>query len=199
MARPNRGADERAGCASCAQCLSANGPGSPVTLPRLRANTHQPRHLRNDEDASFFAPRGERVRVRERCGTAERARRPAGLDAAAGSFLSRRHGFARRRPTSGPANPRALSSLFVPHIMPSPMPKAYGGKFWDELTVGQEFWTGGRTVTEGDVLAFSGLTGDFNPLHTDEEFARTASPFGTRVPHGPLIHDMYLGVVDRLG
>ena len=78
------------------------------------------------------------------------------------------------------------------------MPKSYAGKFWDELVVGQEFWTGGRTVTEGDVLAFSGLTGDFNPLHVDEEFART-SPFGTRVPHGPLIHDMYLGLLDRLG
>jgi acyl dehydratase len=79
------------------------------------------------------------------------------------------------------------------------MAKVYGGKCWDDLPVGQEFWTGGRTVTEGDVLAFSGVTGDFNPLHTDEEFARAASPFGTRVPHGPLIHDMYLGLVDRLG
>ncbi|MBI3028761.1 MAG: MaoC family dehydratase N-terminal domain-containing protein [Candidatus Rokubacteria bacterium] len=78
------------------------------------------------------------------------------------------------------------------------MPKSYGGKSWDALPVGQEFWTGGRTVTEGDVLAFSGLTGDYNPLHVDEEFART-SPFGTRVPHGPLIHDMYLGLLDRLG
>src|SRR3990172_4717808 len=64
--------------------------------------------------------------------------------------------------------------------------------------VGKELWIGGGTVSEGDVLAFSGLTGDFNPLHVDEEFART-SPFGTRVPHGPLIHDMYLGLLDRLG
>lgn len=78
------------------------------------------------------------------------------------------------------------------------MTKRYSGKTWDELQVGEEFWTGGRTVTEGDVLAFAGLTGDFNPLHVDEEFART-SPFGTRVPHGPLIHDMYLGLLDRLG
>lgn len=78
------------------------------------------------------------------------------------------------------------------------MTKRYSGKIWDELQVGEEFWTGGRTVTEGDVLAFAGLTGDFNPLHVDEEFART-SPFGTRVPHGPLIHDMYLGLLDRLG
>src|SRR3989337_4560958 len=76
------------------------------------------------------------------------------------------------------------------------MPKSYSGKSWDELVVGQEFWTGGRTVTEGDVLAFAGLTGDYNPLHVDEEFART-SPFKTRVPHGPLIHDMYLGLMDR--
>jgi len=78
------------------------------------------------------------------------------------------------------------------------MPKSYSGKSWDELVVGQEFWTGGRTVTEGDVLAFAGLTGDYNPLHVDAEFART-SPFKTRVPHGPLIHDMYLGLMDRLG
>ena len=79
------------------------------------------------------------------------------------------------------------------------MPKRYRGKSWDELEVGHESWTGARTVTEGDILGFSGLTGDFNPLHTDEEFAQTVGPFGTRVPHGPLIHDMYLGLLDRLG
>lgn len=78
------------------------------------------------------------------------------------------------------------------------MPRRYRGRSWDELEVGEELWTAGRTVTEGDILAFSGLTGDFNPLHTDEEFARTG-PFGTRVPHGPLIHDLYLGLLDRLG
>src|SRR3970040_1347482 len=93
------------------------------------------------------------------------------------------------------ASPRTLFSAFTPHIIPSPMPKAYGGEFWDELVSGQEFWRGARTVTEGDVLAFSGLTGDFNPLHVDEEFAHT-SPFRTRVPHGPMIHDLYLGPLD---
>ena len=79
------------------------------------------------------------------------------------------------------------------------MAKIYPGKTWDELTVGQEFWTGGRTVSEVDVLSFSGVTGDFNPLHTDEEFSKANSPFGTRIPHGPLIHDLYLGLLDRLG
>jgi len=79
------------------------------------------------------------------------------------------------------------------------MSKIYPGKTWDELTEGQEFWTAGRTVSEVDVLSFSGVTGDFNPLHTDEEFAKSNSPFGTRIPHGPLIHDLYLGLLDRLG
>jgi acyl dehydratase len=79
------------------------------------------------------------------------------------------------------------------------MPASYRGKLWDDLEVGQEFWTGARTITERDVLEFAGLTGDMNPLHVDEEFARTQSPFGTRVPHGPMVHDMYLGLVDRLG
>jgi len=77
--------------------------------------------------------------------------------------------------------------------------KKYSGKTWDEFVVGDEFWTGGRTIAEQDLLAFSGLTGDYNPLHVDEEFCKVVGPFRTRIPHGPLIHDMYLGLVDRIG
>ena len=42
-----------------------------------------------------------------------------------------------------------------------------------------------KTVTEADVLAFAGASGDFNPLHIDEEYARK-SVFGRRVAHGIL-------------
>jgi 3-hydroxybutyryl-CoA dehydratase len=42
-----------------------------------------------------------------------------------------------------------------------------------------------KTITEADVAGFAGLTGDFNPLHVDDEFARR-SRFGARVAHGML-------------
>ncbi len=42
-----------------------------------------------------------------------------------------------------------------------------------------------KTVTEADVYAFAGITGDFNPLHVDAEYARR-SRFGERIAHGML-------------
>ena len=55
-----------------------------------------------------------------------------------------------------------------------------------------------RHIDQARVDAYARAARDPNPIHVDEEFART-SPFKTRVPHGPLIHDMYLGLMDRLG
>jgi 3-hydroxybutyryl-CoA dehydratase len=43
-----------------------------------------------------------------------------------------------------------------------------------------------KTVGESDVYLFAGITGDFDPLHVNEEFART-TPFGRRIAHGALI------------
>jgi len=40
-----------------------------------------------------------------------------------------------------------------------------------------------KTVTESDLTLFAGLTGDFNPVHIDAEYARK-SRFGQRVAHG---------------
>ena len=59
------------------------------------------------------------------------------------------------------------------------------GRYWDEFTVGEVLVTARRTVEGGDVSRFAGLTGDFNPLHVDAEFAKT-TPFGERVAHGIL-------------
>ena len=59
------------------------------------------------------------------------------------------------------------------------------GRYWEEFTVGEVLVTGRRTIDGGDVSRFAGLTGDFNPLHVDAEFAKT-TPFGERVAHGIL-------------
>jgi acyl dehydratase len=48
------------------------------------------------------------------------------------------------------------------------------------------FETPRRTVTEADLVHFAGVSGDFNPLHMDEVFAKTTM-FGRRVAHGTLV------------
>lgn len=59
----------------------------------------------------------------------------------------------------------------------------FQGKWYDEVEVGDRFGTG-VTVTETHLVLGSGMFGDFNPLHVNEEFARK-SMFGTRILHGP--------------
>jgi acyl dehydratase len=71
------------------------------------------------------------------------------------------------------------------------------GRLFDEFTVGQRFETPGRTITEADIVAFSGLTGDYNPVHTDETFA-AATGFGGRIAHGPMGIGIAFGLASRL-
>jgi 3-hydroxybutyryl-CoA dehydratase len=59
----------------------------------------------------------------------------------------------------------------------------FQGKWYDEVAVGERFGTG-LTVTEAHLVLGSGMFGDFNPLHVNEEFAKR-SMFGTRILHGP--------------
>ncbi len=58
-------------------------------------------------------------------------------------------------------------------------------RYFEDIQIGEEYLTPSRTITESDVLAYAGLTGDFEELHVSEAFART-TPFGTRVAHGLL-------------
>jgi acyl dehydratase len=57
--------------------------------------------------------------------------------------------------------------------------------YFDDVEVGQEWLSPGRTVTEADIVNFAGLSGDFNPIHVDHEFARS-TPFRRPIAHGLL-------------
>jgi acyl dehydratase len=72
------------------------------------------------------------------------------------------------------------------------------GKLYDEFEVGASYATASRTITEADIVNFAGISGDFNPLHTDESFART-TPFGTRIAHGMLIAAVATGLANQSG
>ena len=72
------------------------------------------------------------------------------------------------------------------------------GMYFEEFEVGHEVVSVGRTITETDVVAFAGLSGDYTQLHTDEEFAK-GSLFGKRVAHGVLVLSIATGLAVRLG
>ena len=71
------------------------------------------------------------------------------------------------------------------------------GLYWEEWEIGREFKSAARTVTEADLVIYSGLSGDYNPLHTDEEFCKSTE-FGTRFAHGPLIYAIAAGLIFQM-
>jgi acyl dehydratase len=72
------------------------------------------------------------------------------------------------------------------------------GRYFEEFEVGQTIVTPGRTITEADITAFAGLTGDYNLIHTDAEYSK-GTPFGQRVAHGLLGLSIASGLATRTG
>lgn len=72
------------------------------------------------------------------------------------------------------------------------------GLYFEEFTVGQVVKTLSRTVSEDAIFNFAGLTGDYNQIHTDAEFAKTTQ-FGQRVAHGLLGLSIATGLIMRTG
>lgn len=69
-------------------------------------------------------------------------------------------------------------------------------RYWEEIAVGEEYESPGRTVTETDIVLFAGVSGDYNVLHTDAEFMK-ASSFGERIAHGLLGLSIQAGLLTR--
>ncbi len=72
------------------------------------------------------------------------------------------------------------------------------GLSFDDFEVGQSWVSPARTITEADIVNFAGISGDFNPIHTDDEFARRTQ-FGRRLFHGPGVFAVATGLESRLG
>jgi acyl dehydratase len=70
--------------------------------------------------------------------------------------------------------------------------------YFEEFEAGQQVITAGRTVTESDIVAFAGLSGDYNQIHVDAQFSQT-SPFGQRVAHGLLCLAIGSGLLVQTG
>ncbi len=68
--------------------------------------------------------------------------------------------------------------------------------YWEDLPTGTGFETPARSITEADVVGFASLTGDFNRLHVDCEFAKE-SFFGQRLAHGMLVASVSVGLATR--
>jgi acyl dehydratase len=65
--------------------------------------------------------------------------------------------------------------------------------YFEDLEVGQEWQSHGRTVTEADIVNFAGLSGDFNPIHVDHEYCKS-SPFRRPIAHGLLVFSIGSGL-----
>ena len=72
------------------------------------------------------------------------------------------------------------------------------GRYFEEFHTGEKVTTESRTITDGDIMTFAGLSGDNNRIHTDEEFSRNG-PFGKRVSHGLLGLSIASGLLWRTG
>jgi acyl dehydratase len=64
---------------------------------------------------------------------------------------------------------------------------------FEEYELGAERRTGGRTITEADIVIHAGQTGDFYPHHMDAEWCKTQE-FGQRIAHGTLIFSVAVGM-----
>lgn len=72
------------------------------------------------------------------------------------------------------------------------------GLYFEEIEIGKSLVTAGRTITESDIVAFAGLSGDFNQLHVDAVYAE-AGEFGQRVAHGLLVIAVTTGLIVQTG
>lgn len=78
--------------------------------------------------------------------------------------------------------------------MPVVKPKYY----FEDFQVGDQFVSPSRTIGLAEISLFAGLSGDYNPIHTDAVFG-AESQFGERIAHGVLGLSVLTGLMTRTG
>ncbi|MEG0383964.1 MAG: MaoC/PaaZ C-terminal domain-containing protein [Solibacillus sp.] len=68
--------------------------------------------------------------------------------------------------------------------------------YFEDFQIGDVFESPSRSITEADIVNFAGLSGDYNLIHTDIEFAKK-SIFGERIAHGILGLSIASGLFTR--
>lgn len=77
--------------------------------------------------------------------------------------------------------------------MNQPNVPAPRGRYFEDFAVGDVLVTGRRTITSTDIVNFACLSGDFNDVHTNHEYARQ-TPFGEPIAHAPLVFAVAAGL-----
>ena len=70
-------------------------------------------------------------------------------------------------------------------------------KYFEDFSLGDQFTTDAITIDQCDINLFAGFSGDYNPLHTNEEFARPL--YGGRIAHGFATVSKMTGKFNQLG
>lgn len=76
---------------------------------------------------------------------------------------------------------------------PAPAVPAPRGRYFEDFRIGEVLVTGQRTITSTDIVNFACLSGDFNDVHCNHEYARQ-TPFGEPIAHGPLVFAVAAGL-----
>lgn len=82
------------------------------------------------------------------------------------------------------------------NVTPSFAERSVEETIWDSIEAGHSFDSSSRTVTETDVVNFACLSGDFNRLHVDAEYARS-TPFNQRIAHALLVLSISSGLATQ--
>jgi len=72
------------------------------------------------------------------------------------------------------------------------------GMCFEDFAIGDTGTSVGRTVTETDIVDFAALSGDWNQIHTDVEYA-AGTMYKERIAHGLLVLSIASGLAVRMG